>query len=145
MILAVLYVLSYLQPFEDGKINFMNSIFCYLRVSPFSLKAFVAVIAFCISAISIAQPDSTPMHSPITEKPVVKPYKILTSGRHITIQSNKDIARIMVWTSSGNRFVEQNNVNAPSYSFNITIRERFYFMLLEFKDGKRYTDKFGVE
>ena len=73
-----------------------------------------------------------------------KPYKVLTSGKRITVQSKTDISKIMVWTSKGQRFVEENNVNAASYSFNVTIREKFLFMMLELSDGKRFTEKIGI-
>jgi len=51
----------------------------------------------------------------------------------------------MVWTASGHRFVEENNVKAPSYTFVVSISEKLFYIMLEMKDGKRYTEKVGVQ
>jgi hypothetical protein len=109
-----------------------------------SLKALASAAVFVTLTFTIA--EANPIHdTSITGKPAAKPFKILTAGKRITVKSDQDIAKIMVWTSSGHRFVEENNVNAAYYSFDVTIREHYFFMLLEMKDGKRYTQKFGVQ
>jgi hypothetical protein len=121
--------------------NFSHSV---MRVS-FSKLLAAAVVLF-IASIGSAQADSViNSKTTIAEKPLPKPYRVLTSGKHITVQSKKDISKILVWTGTGHRFVEENNVNASSYSFNITISERFFYIMLELKDGKRYTEKIGVQ
>ena len=74
-----------------------------------------------------------------------KPYRILTNGKKITVQGTSNISKILVWTSSGNRIVEQTNLNVPSYSFQVLQNETIYFLLLEFSNGKRYTEKIGVK
>ena len=73
-----------------------------------------------------------------------KPYRILTSGKQITVKSTKDIQSIMVWTASGHRIVEQKEINAPYYSFTIGVNEKVFFLMLELKGAERYTEKIGV-
>jgi hypothetical protein len=121
--------------------NFSHSV---MKTSP--LKLLAAAIVLFVASIGSAQADSVfNSKTTIAEKPGPKPYRVLTSGKHITVQSKKDISKILVWTGTGHRFVEENNVNASSYSFNITISERFFYIMLELKDGKRYTEKIGVQ
>ena len=123
----------------------MNVNFCsVMRAS--SLKLLTVVAVLFIAGISSAQAD--PVYNPKAtnnEKQAAKPFRVLTSGKHITIQSKKDISKIVVWTGTGHRFVEDNNVNSSSYSFNVTIPAKFFYIMVELKDGKRYTEKIGVE
>ena len=74
-----------------------------------------------------------------------KPYKILTNGKQITIQSKQDIRSVMVWTSNGHRIVEQKDVNAATYKFTVPSKEKVLFLMLETANGKRFTDKIGVQ
>ena len=74
-----------------------------------------------------------------------KPYKILTNGKQITIQSKQDIRSVMVWTSGGHRIVEQKDVNASTYKFTVPAKEKVLFLMLETTNGKRFTDKIGVQ
>ncbi|MEI9911272.1 MAG: hypothetical protein WDO71_17380 [Bacteroidota bacterium] len=73
-----------------------------------------------------------------------KPYKILTSGKQITVKSTKNIKNIMVWTASGHRIVEQKAVNASSYTFNINVNEKIFFVMIEYEGSKPYTEKIGI-
>lgn len=77
-------------------------------------------------------------------KKFAKPYRILTSGKQITVKSTEDIKSILAWTSSGHRIIEQKEVNASSYSFRVNVNERVFFVMLELKGNKRYTEKIGV-
>ena len=122
----------------------MNVNFCSV-VRASSLKLLTVVAVLFIAGISSAQPD--PVYNPKagSEKQPAKPFRVLTSGKHITIQSKKDISKIVVWTGTGHRFVEDNNVNSSSYSFNVTIPAKFFYIMVELKDGKRYTERIGVE
>jgi hypothetical protein len=79
------------------------------------------------------------------ERSESKPFRVLTNGKQITIQCNKTINKIIVWTASGNRFVEQSNVESSSYNFTIPAKEKFVFMMLELQGGKRFTEKIGVQ
>jgi len=115
-----------------------------LRTSSF--KVLSAVLILCIATLTSAQSDTAPEIKPsATERTPPKPYKVLTAGKRITVQSKTEINKIMVWSSSGHRFVEDNSVKAPSYSFTVTTGEKFFYIMLELKDGKRYTEKVGVE
>ena len=108
----------------------------------------LAVAAFFMIVItSHGQKDDNipPKNKSVTEKKVTKPYKILTSGKRITVQSRNNIKRILVWTSSGHRIVEQHELDVPSYNFTIPGEEKIFFLMLETNNGNRYTDKFGVQ
>ena len=74
-----------------------------------------------------------------------KPYRILTSGRQVTVKSSKDIKSLMVWTASGHRIVEQREINAPSYSFTVSTNEKIVFLMLELNNERRFTEKIGVQ
>lgn len=96
-----------------------------------------------------AQSDPGPgKNKPATEKKDAKYFKILTSGKQITVKSNdntNNLKQILVWTSSGHRIVEQHELDVPSFDFTVSgINEKIFFMLVEFKDGKRVSEKFGV-
>ena len=82
-----------------------------------------------------------PGHEPFDK---VKPYRILTSGKQITIKSVKDIQSVMVWTATGHRIIEQKDVNAPSFSFTVSMNEKVFFVMLHLKGDERYTEKIGV-
>ncbi|MGB3008500.1 MAG: hypothetical protein WBC06_18435 [Chitinophagaceae bacterium] len=73
-----------------------------------------------------------------------KPFKVLTSGKQITIKSTKDINHVMLWTNNGDRLVEQKEINATSYSFRIPINGRFFFLMVGLTNGKIYTEKIGL-
>jgi hypothetical protein len=85
-----------------------------------------------------AQSSSFPGNDP-------KPYRILTSGKQVTVKSTKDIKTVMVWAASGHRIVEQKEVNATSFSFRIGVNEKVFFVMLELKGEERYTEKIGVQ
>jgi len=108
----------------------------------------LAVIAFftCIVVSSMAQDPGGPKDKlSFTPRTESKPFRILTNGKQITVQSNKSISKIIVWTSGGNRFVEQSNLDVSSYNFTIPAKEKFVFMMLELQGGKRFTEKIGVQ
>ena len=108
----------------------------------------LAIAAFLMIVISshAQKNDAVPAKGkPLVERKEVKPYKILTSGKHITVQSKNNIKRIMVWTSSGHRIVEQHELDVPSYNFTIPTEDKIFFLMLETNNGNRYTDKFGVQ
>jgi len=50
-----------------------------------------------------------------------------------------------VWTASGNRFIEQTNIQTPSYNFIIPLKEKYVFMMMELEGGKRFTEKIGAQ
>ena len=106
----------------------------------------VAAFLMIMSSAHAQKNDNTPpKNKAVAEKKVIKPYKILTSGKRITVQSRNNIKRILVWTSSGHRIVEQHELDVPSYNFTIPGDEKIFFLMLETNNGNRYTDKFGVQ
>ena len=110
---------------------------------PNILKA-VFILSFCgIIALANAQ-AKTSGNSEELRTSAQKPYKVLTNGKQITIQSKQTLKYILVWTASGHRIVEQKKIDAASFSFAITVKEKIFFIMVEMEDGKRYTSKLGV-
>ncbi|MGZ8509522.1 MAG: hypothetical protein ACXWWD_06680 [Chitinophagaceae bacterium] len=110
-----------------------------------AFRHFMATIAITfLSIFTQAQPVNTSVAFKETEK-TIKPYRIHTSGRQVTIKSTKDIKSIIVWTSDGHRIVEHKDVNASSYSFRVTVKEKIFFIRVQLADGKTYSEKIGVE
>lgn len=109
-----------------------------------TIRQSVAIIAICsLSMLSYGQGTlNTSVKESINP---AKPYRILTSGKLITIKSTKDIKNIMVWTSGGHRIVEQKDVNADNYSFRVTVNEKILFVMVQLNDGKVYSEKIGMQ
>ena len=108
------------------------------------IRIFFLVFALtCFSIPQQAQPANTTGVNE-TEKNS-KPFRILTSGKLVTIKSTKTIKNVMVWTSGGNRIIEDKNVNASSYNFRITVNEKIFFIMVQLMDGKTYSEKIGVQ
>ena len=111
---------------------------------PAILKAILVLSFISTTFLIYGQPkplrDVTENNSPAT-----KPFKILTNGRQITLQSKQNIKSILVWTASGHRIVEQKEMNTSTHSFIIPSKENIVFFLVEFQDGKRYTEKLGLK
>jgi hypothetical protein len=102
-------------------------------------RRMLAILVFsALFLFTQAQSSSFPGTDP-------KPYRILTSGKQVTVKSTKDIKAIMVWTASGHRIVEQKEVNATSFSFRVGVNEKVFFVMLELKGEERYTEKIGVQ
>ena len=102
------------------------------------LCAMVSLSLFVL--IAQAQPFKNEM-----PKKEVKPYKILTSGRQITIKSSRDIKHVMLWTINGYRVVEQKEINNPSYVLNIPVNQKAFFLMIGLSNGKIYTEKIGIQ
>jgi hypothetical protein len=108
----------------------MQQLFCRLLV--------VAILSLSIFELQ-AQPDG-----PFPEKKETKPYKVLTSGKQITIKSVKDINHVMLWTTGGNRVVEQKEINKSSFTFTIPVNQNAFYLMIGLVGGKIYTEKIGV-
>jgi hypothetical protein len=108
----------------------------------FIRRLMTVVVITLLSVSTYAQP--VPANQGETSR-TNKPYKILTSGKQITVKSTKDIKGIMVWTATGHRIVEEKEVNATSYSFNINVTEKVFFVMIQFEGSKPYTEKVGVQ
>ena len=89
-----------------------------------------------------AQPSGIPAEIP--GKKESKPYKVLTDGKQITIKSNREIKHVMLWTSRGNRIVEQKEINANSFTFRVPINDKYFFLMVGVAGGKVYSEKIGV-
>jgi hypothetical protein len=102
-----------------------------------SIRGLVIISVFTVlSAITQAQPLKSVAET--------KPYKILTSGKQISIKSTRDIKTVMVWTASGHRIVEQREINAASFSFNIDVNEKYFFVMIQYDGMKPFTEKIGI-
>jgi hypothetical protein len=79
------------------------------------------------------------------DKKEIKPYKILTSGKQVTVKSSRNIRNIMVWTASGHRIIEQKDINTSTYTFSVaSAREKAFFLMIQYETGKPFTEKIGV-
>jgi hypothetical protein len=105
------------------------------------LPALLLVFSISVSGPAPAQQPT----SAKTENKSANPFRILTSGKKITIQAKQNIKTVIVWTSSGHRLVEQKDINATNYSFEITIPEKVFFVRVDMEDNKMYTQKIGVQ
>jgi len=76
---------------------------------------------------------------------LAKPFKILTNGKQITIQSKQNLKSVLVWTASGHRFVEEKDLTTNSYTFTVPSKESIFYMMIETAEGKRFTEKMGVK
>ncbi|MGQ0737514.1 MAG: hypothetical protein ACT4OJ_00485 [Bacteroidota bacterium] len=74
-----------------------------------------------------------------------RPYKVLTSGRQLTIKSIKTIQHIMLWTTGGDRVVEQKDINNNSFTTDIPISRKAFFLMVGLANGKVYTEKIGIQ
>src|SRR5688572_23714442 len=111
-------------------------------MKPFILKAILVFALFSVSCIVHGQAKQSPE---VKATPSAKPFKILTNGKRITIQSKQNLTSLLVWTASGHRIVEEKELSTNSYSFTIPPKEKVFFLMIETKDGKRFTEKMGVK
>ena len=82
-----------------------------------------------------------------TAQPAVqenKPYKLLTTAKQITIKSSKTIRHVMLWTTNGNRVIEQKEINNNSFILNIPVSQKTFYLMIGLSDGKVYTEKIGL-
>jgi hypothetical protein len=113
-------------------------------MKPFIHKAILVSALFCITCFMHGQVRQSPS-SEITIPIPVKPFKVLTNGKQITIQSKQNLRSLMVWTASGHRFVEEKALTSNSYSFTVPAKEKIFYIMLETAEGKRFTEKMGVK
>jgi len=106
-----------------------------------SFRRIVSLVSIILlSFVSFAQPINEP---PVKKE--LKPYKVLTLGRQISIKSTKNISHVMLWTSGGDRLVEQREINNSSYTFTIPINGKIFFLMIGLDNGKIYTEKIGIQ
>src|SRR6188508_963838 len=111
---------------------------------PFIRKAILVSALFCVTCFMHGQVKQSP-NSDVTTPAPAKPFKVLTNGNRITIQTKQNLRSIMVWTASGHRFVEEKELTANSYTFTVPAKEKIFYMMIEAADGKRFTEKMGVK
>ena len=107
-------------------------------------KVFLVFVLAFFSILTNAQPVNTSGVDKENEK-INKPYRILTTGKMVTVKSTKNIKSIMVWTSGGNRIIEDKKVNSTNYNFRITVNEKIFFLRVQLADGQTYSDKIGIQ
>lgn len=112
-------------------------------IQPAVLKTFSVLLFFNFYLLVNAQ-ETHQGNPDVIKTDIQRPYKILTNGKQISIQSKQYLKSVLVWTASGHRIVEQKKINALTFSFTITVNEKIFFILVEMTDGKRYTSKLGV-
>ena len=113
-------------------------------MKPFIRRAILVFALFCTACFIHGQGDSK-RDLPPTASAAPKPYKVLTSGRQITIQSKQNLKSLLVWTASGHRIVEEKQFPSTTYSFTVPAKEKYFYMVIETAEGKRFTEKMGVK
>ncbi len=93
----------------------------------------IAAFIFLSLYISTAQGQSTGKEA--------KPYKINIYNKQLTLSSSKIIKQVMVWTTDGNRVVEQKNIDNNTIRINIPISRQAFFVMISLANGKIYTEK----
>ena len=111
---------------------------------PFILKAILGFALFGVANFIQGQ-SRISSNTEVTTPPSAKPFKVLTNGKQITIQSKQNLKSLMVWTASGHRIVEEKDLTTNSYSFTIPAKEKVFFMVIETAEGKKFTEKMGVK
>lgn len=102
------------------------------------MKSVYRLLAVILLGISFFSTQAQPA------KKETKPYKVITSGRQLTIKCSKAINNVMVWTTDGNRVVEQKNINNNSFTIDIPVYRKAFYLMIGLVNGKIYTDKIGV-
>ena len=105
----------------------------------------IPVLLLTMNFCSAQDNDAPAKENDFAVKQNPNPFRILTSGKQVTIKSTKDIKTIMVWTASGRRIVEKKDINASSYNFRINATEKLFFVMLQLSDGKVYSEKIGIQ
>ena len=113
-------------------------------MNPFIRKAILVPALFCIACFMHAQVKQSPK-SEVAISTTAKPFKVLTNGKQITIQSKQNLKSLLVWTASGHRFVEEKQLTSNSYSFTVPAKETIFYIMLETAEGKRFTERMGVK
>jgi hypothetical protein len=73
-----------------------------------------------------------------------KPYKLFSIGKQLRISSTQLIKDVMVWTTDGNRIVEQKKLNTNIVNIDIPVNRPYYFVMIGLANGKIYTEKVAL-
>lgn len=111
-----------------------------------SFKCLMAAFAVFILAGLPVTAQTAPAGNNNMVKKDPLPYKILNSGRQLTFKASRNIRSVMIWTASGNRVLEQQEINQQNFSYTIpsSVNERIFFVMLVLDNGKVYTRKVGI-
>lgn len=103
------------------------------------MKSFQRLIAtaICLMLLFVGQAQFSQKEN--------KPYKVATAGRQLIIKSTKTIQHVMVWTTTGDRVVEQRGINNTSFTIDIPLNRKTFFLMIGMANGKVYTEKIGVQ
>lgn len=100
-----------------------------------SVRRLLALVALCLTIhFAGAQPSGKES----------KPYKVMSSGRQLTIRSSKPIRNLMVWTIDGHRVVEQKGMNETQVKLEIPVQRNACYLMIEMAGGKMYTERIGL-
>jgi hypothetical protein len=113
-------------------------------IKTYVLKAIFVCTLFCVTHFLNGQPSETPSRE-VPGKTPVKPYKVLTNGKQITVQSKQNLRSLIVSTSGGHRIVEEKDLQTTNYSFTVPSKEKVFYLMVETAEGKRFTEKMGVK
>jgi hypothetical protein len=130
--------INYRPAFEPGLKNYFT-----MKHYAF-LKSMAVALLVLVANPSFTQLKDTASPNNKIQNSLPKPYRILTAGKKITISSKVQVKKVMIWTSTGNRVLEQDNINAANFSHTISINEKIFFVMIETTDGKRFTEKIGL-
>src|SRR4051812_17634296 len=97
------------------------------------LSGLICLVIFCLPAFSQHKPDST-----------AKVYRIITSGKQLTVKSKQPIKNVMVWTTAGDRVVEQRGIHNNSCTVEVPTTQKNFFLMVGMEDGQVYTEKLGL-
>ena len=105
------------------------------------MNRIVTILCFCMLTCSLSFGQAPiPASNQKTES-----VKVLTQGKKITIKSRTKINKLMIWTASGHRVIEDHNLHTNSWSYTISINENIFYLMIELADGKRVTKKIGLQ
>lgn len=113
------------------------------------MKTYVLKAIFVFALVSVTHLiNGQPTERPIREtvgKPPVKPFKVLTNGKYITVQSKQNLRSLIVWTASGHRIVEEKDLQTTNYSFALPNKEKVFYLMVVTAEGKKFTERMGVK
>ena len=105
-----------------------------------------SIVAFILICSSLLFSQLTVAQARVkTENKSNPPFRLLTSGKKITVQAKQNIQSVIVWTASGHRVIEQKEINLTTFSFDITINAKIFFVRVDMADGSMYTKRIGLQ
>lgn len=104
------------------------------------MNRILIILGFCMLTCSLGFGQGPiPASNSKTE-----PIKIQTQGKKITVKSRTKINKLMIWTASGHRVIEDRNLHTNAWSYTLNINENIFYLMIELADGNRVTKKIGL-